>query len=168
MTLNAHKQTEKCRPIFLCTGTILHNLSQRLDFYFQCLKHLISSYIKDNQDLINKLTNLGPLPPNVKLFTTDVVSQCTQTFLQNTTLPQSQHGSTISIIIKNTIRLPTECYHHGNSISYLQQYILNLMMSTTSKLAELIWEPLPPSCVLKCITTTTNVKNFCLNIIPLH
>ena len=77
MILKAHTKPEKWRPIICCTGTILHNLSQWLDFQFQCLKHWIPSYIKDSQDLIDKLSKLGWLPPNAKHFTADAVSMYT-------------------------------------------------------------------------------------------
>ena len=69
---NSQKSGDSCHA-----RDILHNLSQWLDFQFQYLKHLSPSYIKDSQELINKLTNLGQLVLNMKLFTTDAVSMYT-------------------------------------------------------------------------------------------
>ena len=56
-------------PILCCAGAMLNNLSRWLDMWLQKLRPLIPSYIKDSGKLLDLLTDLGPLPPNAKLFT---------------------------------------------------------------------------------------------------
>jgi len=77
MSLKAHKTPWKMRPIVCCAGTMLNNLSRWLDFWLQKTKPFIPTYLKDSDQLLNLLNNLGPLPPNAKLFAADANSMYT-------------------------------------------------------------------------------------------
>lgn len=77
MSLKAHKNPYKMRPIVCCVGTFMNALSKWLDFWFQKLKPFIPTYIKDSTNLLNLLDELGPLPPNARLFTADANSMYT-------------------------------------------------------------------------------------------
>ena len=68
MSLKAHKSPWKMRPIVCCAGTMLNNLSRWLDYWLQKTKPFIATYIKDSDQLLELLRNLGPLPPNARLF----------------------------------------------------------------------------------------------------
>jgi hypothetical protein len=65
------------RPIVCCAGTMLNNLSRWLDYWFQKLKPLLPTYIKDSNQLLEELASLGALPPNAKLATADANSMYT-------------------------------------------------------------------------------------------
>ena len=68
------------RPIVCCCGTLLNYLSRWLDYWFQKLRHLIPSYIKDSSQLLAKLRELqrdGKLPPDIWVFTADARSMYT-------------------------------------------------------------------------------------------
>jgi len=77
MTLKAHKQPIKMRPIVSNSGTFMSALSKWLDYWLQQLKPFVPTYIKDSFDLQQKLTDLGPLPPNALIFIADAVSMYT-------------------------------------------------------------------------------------------
>ena len=61
------------RPIVCCVGTFVNDWSKWLDYWLQQLKHLVPTYVKDSQQVLDdvKLINL---PPNAKLFTCDAHS----------------------------------------------------------------------------------------------
>ncbi|KAL7523170.1 hypothetical protein ACHAXR_000053, partial [Thalassiosira sp. AJA248-18] len=65
------------RPIVCSAGTFINNLSCWLDYHLQKLKHLIPTYIKDSNQLLDIIKEQGPLPPNAKLFTADANSMYT-------------------------------------------------------------------------------------------
>jgi len=77
MSLKAHKTPWKMRPIVCCAGTLMNCLSRWLDYWLQKLRPHVSTYIKDSNDLINKLKALGLLPPNAWVFTADADSMYT-------------------------------------------------------------------------------------------
>ena len=80
MTIKVHKKPWKTRPIVCCVGTLGNYLSRWLDYWFQKLKPLVSSYIKNSAQLLAKLKQLqrrGRLPPDVWLFTADARSMYT-------------------------------------------------------------------------------------------
>ena len=77
MSLKAHKTPWKMRPIVCCVGTFMNCLSCWLDYWFQKLKHLIPTYIRDSKQLLTKLQDLQALPPNARLFTADANSMYT-------------------------------------------------------------------------------------------
>ena len=77
MSLKAHKNPWKMRPIVCCAGTMLNMLSRWLDYWLQQTKPFIATYIKDSGQLLDLLQNLGPLPPNARLFTADANSMYT-------------------------------------------------------------------------------------------
>ena len=60
----------KCRPIVCCAGTVINDVSKWLDYWLQKLKHLVPTYVKDSQQVLNEIANLF-LPPGALLFTTD-------------------------------------------------------------------------------------------------
>ena len=73
MTVKVHKNPFKMRPIVCCVGTFMNEWSRWLDYWLQQLKLEVPTYIKDGQQLLNKINNLG-IPPNAKLFTCDANS----------------------------------------------------------------------------------------------
>ena len=80
MTPKVHKNPWKMRPIVCCCGTLLNYLSRWLDYWFQKLRPLIPSYIKDSSQLLSRLRDLqqnGRLPPNIWVFTADAKSMYT-------------------------------------------------------------------------------------------
>ncbi|KAL7552672.1 hypothetical protein ACHAWF_015901, partial [Thalassiosira exigua] len=77
MSIKAHKKPWKTRPIVCCVGTFMNYLSRWLDFWLQKLKPLVDTYLRDSQDLLAQLRELGPLPPGAKLFTADANSMYT-------------------------------------------------------------------------------------------
>ena len=77
MSLKAHKNPYKMRPIVCCVGTFMNALSKWLDFWLQKLKPFVPTYIKDSTNLLDLLDELGPLPPNARLFTADANSMYT-------------------------------------------------------------------------------------------
>ena len=77
MSPKAHKQPWKMRPIVSCCGTCLNNLSRWLVHHLQKLKPLIHSYVRNNNELLDILSDLDYLPPGARLFTSDAVSMYT-------------------------------------------------------------------------------------------
>ena len=77
MSLKAHKAPWKMRPIVCCAGTFMNSLSCWLDYWLQKLKPFVPMYLRDSHDLLDKLRELGPLPPDAKLFTADANSMYT-------------------------------------------------------------------------------------------
>ena len=77
MSLKAHKNPWKMRPIVSCCGTALNDVSRWLDHHLQKLKPLLPSYVRDSSQLLDLLRDLGPLPPGAQLFTADAVSMYT-------------------------------------------------------------------------------------------
>ena len=68
---------ENERAIVCCAGTMINNLSPWLDYWFPKLKPLLPTYIKDRNQLLEELANLGLLPPNAKFATTNANSMYT-------------------------------------------------------------------------------------------
>ena len=73
MTAKIHKNPWKMRPIVCCAGTMMNSWSKWLDYWLQKLKHLIPTYIKDSQQVLDEIKTIE-LPPNAKLFTCDANS----------------------------------------------------------------------------------------------
>eukprot|EP00956_Cyclotella_meneghiniana_P015107 scaffold22917_cov55-Cyclotella_meneghiniana.AAC.3 len=73
MTGKVHKDPFKMRPIVACCYSFMNDWSKWLDFWFQQLKHLIPSYVKDSQQVLDELKALI-LPPNARVFTGDANS----------------------------------------------------------------------------------------------
>ena len=48
-----------------------------LDFHLKKLLHLLPCYLRDSNDLLRKLRELGTLPPGAKLFSADAISMYT-------------------------------------------------------------------------------------------
>jgi len=71
MSLKAHKNPWKMRPIVCCAKTMLNMLSRWLDYWLQKTKPFIATYIKDSGQLLDLLQDLGPLPSNARLFVAD-------------------------------------------------------------------------------------------------
>ena len=65
MSLKAHKNPWKMRPIVCCVGTFINYLSQWLDHWLQKLKPFMPSFLKDGNELLHLLHQLGSLPPGV-------------------------------------------------------------------------------------------------------
>jgi len=73
MTANVIKKLWKMRPIVCCAGSMMNSWSKWLDYWLQKLKHLIPTYIKDSQQVLDEIKTSN-LPPNAKLFTCDANS----------------------------------------------------------------------------------------------
>ena len=61
------------QPIVCCAGTMMNSWSKWLNYWRQKLKHLIPTYIKDSQQVLDEIKTIE-LPPNAKLFTCDANS----------------------------------------------------------------------------------------------
>ena len=70
-----HKRLEKVpgRPVISNCGTATERISEFLDFYIQPLVDLVPSIIKDTNDFLLKLKELGGAPRNAIICTIDVV-----------------------------------------------------------------------------------------------
>ena len=73
MTAKVHKKPWKMRPIVCCVGYMMNSWSKWRDNWLQKLKHLIPTYIKDSQQVLDEIKTSN-LPPNAKLFTCDANS----------------------------------------------------------------------------------------------
>lgn len=73
MLAKVHKDPWKLRPIVCCAGTFMNAWSKWLDYQLQKLKHLIPTYVKDSQQVLNELKDLI-LPYGALLFTSDANS----------------------------------------------------------------------------------------------
>ena len=69
-TAKVHKFPWKTRPIVCCSGTWLNDWSKWLDFWLQKIKHLVPTYVKDSQQVLDEVRRLH-IPPGAKLFTCD-------------------------------------------------------------------------------------------------
>ena len=77
MSAKVRKSPWKLRPIVCCAGTTLNCLSRWLDYWFQKLKPLLSTYIKDSAQLLSELKQVKQLLNNCWLFTADAKSMYT-------------------------------------------------------------------------------------------
>ena len=77
MSLKAHKDPWKMRPIVCCVGTFMNCLSKWLDYHLQKLKPFVPTYIKDSNHLLDMLAEIKDIPPNAKLWTSDANSMYT-------------------------------------------------------------------------------------------
>ncbi len=77
MSLKAHKDPWKMRPIVCCVGTFMNCLSKWLDHHLQKLKPFVPTYIKDSNHLLDMLADIKDIPPNAKLWTSDANSMYT-------------------------------------------------------------------------------------------
>ena len=60
------------RPVIFCCGYYTENISSFLDYYLQPLVKKVELYIKDTNHFLKKLRELGTLPKNSVLCTTEV------------------------------------------------------------------------------------------------
>jgi hypothetical protein len=72
-----HKTPWKTRPVVSCVGSFNEIASKWLDFKLSQLVYLCPSHTKDSFQILQDLKELGPLPPNARLFTADAVSMYT-------------------------------------------------------------------------------------------
>ena len=73
-TVKIHKNPHTLRPIVATCGTVLSNLSKWLDYKLKKLLPFMTTYIKDSNDLRQKLKELGHLPENARLVVADAIS----------------------------------------------------------------------------------------------
>ncbi|KAL7532844.1 hypothetical protein ACHAWF_004256 [Thalassiosira exigua] len=59
----------KMQPIVCSRDTLITHLSWWLDYQFSKLKPHVTTYLKDNYDILNHLKISGPLPSGAKPFT---------------------------------------------------------------------------------------------------
>ena len=73
-----HKRlnNEPGRPVISNCVYYTENISAFLDFHLQPLGLAVKSYIKDTNDILNKLRSLPKLSDNIILCTVDVVGLC--------------------------------------------------------------------------------------------
>ncbi len=62
MTAKVHKTPWKTRPIVCCSGTFIKYWSKWLDYQLQKLKPFVSTYVKDSQQVLDKVRRLRLLP----------------------------------------------------------------------------------------------------------
>jgi hypothetical protein len=72
-----HKTPWKTRPIVSCTNSLLGYLSKWVDRQLQKVVHLCPGYIKDSNEMLQKLQQLDPLPPTTVIIVADAVSMYT-------------------------------------------------------------------------------------------
>ena len=64
------------RPLISNSGTPTENMSEFLDHHLQPVMKGGKSYVKDTNHFLEKLKELGKVPPNAILVTADVVGLC--------------------------------------------------------------------------------------------
>jgi hypothetical protein len=62
------------RPIVSANNSPTERISEFADFFLKPLVLKTKSYVRDTSDFINKIENIGPLPPDCLLCTVDVTS----------------------------------------------------------------------------------------------
>ena len=77
ITIKLHKKKLGSRPVTGSGGSLLAALSKWVDFKLQPLVKYCPAYIKDWEDLAQKLKRIGPLPKSARLFTIDATSMYT-------------------------------------------------------------------------------------------
>ena len=70
-----HKRLENVpgRPVISSCGTLTEKVSEFLDHHLKLVMQSGRSYIKDTEDFLKKIKNLGSLPENAVLVTANVV-----------------------------------------------------------------------------------------------
>jgi hypothetical protein len=69
-----HKQIVKGRPIISGNGSPTEKISEFVDEHIKHIVPLLTSYIKDTTDFVNKIESLPKMPPGTILVTMDVSS----------------------------------------------------------------------------------------------
>ena len=83
LMFKVHKQTLKTSLVVICIGSLFPEMASRwLDYKLSLVITLCPSQTKDSNQILDDLADLGHLPSNVKLFTSDAVSMCTPTYIQ--------------------------------------------------------------------------------------
>lgn len=77
LLMKIHKTPWKTRPVVSTCGSLCYFLGKWVDYHLQPVAKLVPTYIRDSEELMTKLKQLGPLDPRAKLFTTDAVSMYT-------------------------------------------------------------------------------------------
>jgi len=72
-TAKVHKIPWQFRPIVCCVGTFMNDWSKWLDYWLQKLKHLVPTYVKDSQQILDEVRALN-LPQQFLLFSCDANS----------------------------------------------------------------------------------------------
>ena len=72
-TPHGRNELNKLASLPTC-GFHTERLSHFVDYHFQPLVHKLPSFVKDTNDFLNKLLNIGNLPANSILVTLDVSS----------------------------------------------------------------------------------------------
>lgn len=70
--MKMHKNPIASRPIASCINTITENCSKYLDTLLQPIMNNIKTHIKSSTDVIRKLNNAPPLPPDCVILCADV------------------------------------------------------------------------------------------------
>ena len=70
MMCKVHKTPWVTRPIVCCFGTFMNCWSKWLDHWLQQLKGVVSSNVKDGQQILNEIQRLV-IPPNTWLASAD-------------------------------------------------------------------------------------------------
>ena len=71
MTLKAHKNPYKFRPIVCCAGTWMNSWSKWLDFHLQKLKPFVPTYVRDTSHILEELKLINDLSPGSWIVVAD-------------------------------------------------------------------------------------------------
>jgi hypothetical protein len=72
-----HKVPLAWRPIISCVGGELEAASKWLDYQLRKIANAVPTYLRDSQEVITSLREMGSLPPNARLFTADATAMYT-------------------------------------------------------------------------------------------
>ena len=106
------------RPVISNCGYYTKNISPFSDYHLQPPAKKVASYIKDTNNFLKKLQELGSLPKNAVLCTIDVVSFC----------PNIPHEEGLALIRKHL----GNSENKGVTIDPLVEFAYIVLKSTTS------------------------------------
>jgi hypothetical protein len=69
-----HKVLLAWRPIIRCVCGELEAVSKWLDYPLRRIAKKVPTYLRDSQETVDSLTEMGPLPKNTRLFTSNAIA----------------------------------------------------------------------------------------------
>ena len=94
ISLKIHKKPMSSRPIVSCCGSLPEGCSKWLDYKMKDIIPLVPTHLRDSNQVVQELNDLGELPLHAKLFTADAISMYTNI--------KTQHGlEVLNLWIKN-------------------------------------------------------------------
>ena len=106
LTIKVHKEPWTTRPIVCCAGTMLNSFSRWIDYWLQRLRPLIPTFLKNSEQLIGDLNDLGELPPGALLFKADAQSMYTNIDTEHALLVINQWLDDLSDQLKLPLGFP--------------------------------------------------------------